>query len=153
MLTTPVDFKYSWHMRAPAARRSVLVFMAGLVWSAVGLVLMIVAAWWLKGRGLEVIPDIVIGVVGGVIVFYFGFSKLAKKNLTRIYEQAPGKDKVCLFAFQNTRSYFIVAIMILMGYTLRHSGLPKIYLSPIYLTIGLGLFLAGGQYFARLRRR
>ena len=140
-------------MKAPAAKRSVLVFLAGLVWSIVGLALIIVAAGWLKGRGMEIIPEIAIGIVGGVIVFYFGFSKLAKKNLARIYEQAPGKDKVCLFAFQNTRSYFIVAIMILMGYTLRHSGLPRICLSPIYLTIGLGLFLAGGQYFARLRHQ
>jgi hypothetical protein len=140
-------------MKAPAARRSVLVFLAGLVWSVVGLVLMIVAAGWLKGRGLDAIPEILIGMVGGIIVFYFGFSKLAKKNLTRIYEQAPGKDKVCLFAFQNRRSYLTVAVMILMGYTLRHSGLPRIYLSPIYLTIGLGLFLAGGQYFERLRHQ
>ena len=140
-------------MKAPAAKRGVLVFMAGLVWSAVGLALMIAAAGWLKGRGFGAIPEILIGMGGGIIIFIFGFSKLAKKNLARIYEQAPGKEKVCLFAFQNTRSYLIVAIMILMGYTLRHSGLPKIYLSPVYLTIGLGLFLAGSQYFARLRHR
>jgi hypothetical protein len=139
-------------MKAPAAKRSVLVLLAGIVWSAVGLVLLLVSFSWLKTSALEILVDVGLGLVGGYIVHRFGFSRLARKNLDRIYQQAPGKDKVCIFAFQNIRSYIMVIFMIALGYTLRHSPLPKVYLFPIYMTIGLALLLSSLLYYSRLRK-
>jgi len=37
--------------------------------------------------------------------------------------------------------------MVSMGIALRHSSLPKQYLSILYNGIGLGLFLSGIRYF------
>jgi len=139
-------------MDTPAANRKVLVFLAGLVWSIVGLGLILAAVNWLSAADSGVVYAVVFGLLIGGMIYYFGFSPLAATNLTRIYSQAPGKDKVCIFAFQNKRSYYIVIIMILMGYTLRHLPISKIYLSPIYLAIGLGLFLASLRYYFRLAR-
>ena len=53
----------------------------------------------------------------------------------------------CLFAFQAWKSYLLVALMILIGFGLRHSALPKPFLAVVYLTIGAALIFAGGQYF------
>ena len=139
-------------MDTPAANRKVLVFLAGMVWSIVGLALITAAVNWLISANGGVVYAVATGIVIGGGIYYFGFSRLAAVNLTRIYTQAPGKDKVCIFAFQNKRSYYIVIIMMLMGYTLRHLPINKIYLSPVYLAIGLGLFLASLHYYRRLAR-
>jgi hypothetical protein len=139
-------------MNAPSAPRPVLVLLAGILWSVVGTVLMAVAVGWLSPITREALPWLVLGLGAGVIIHRWGFSKLAEINLVRIFAQAPGKDRVCVFAFQNTRSYVIIVVMIALGYTLRHLPIPRVYLAPIYLGIGLGLFLSSLKYYARLVR-
>jgi hypothetical protein len=130
-------------MRVPAARREVLVLMAGIVWSAVGLVLIAMAAVWLHAyHGNLRLPVVLVAIVGGVLIYRFGFSKLARMNIDRIYSQAPSKKRVCVFAFQNARSYVMVIIMMSMGYGLRHSPLPK---------IDLALVLSSLHYYNHLR--
>jgi hypothetical protein len=137
-------------MKTPAADRKVLIFLAGLVWSLVGLGLMTAAGYWLVGEEHGLALALGVSIIAGILIYKLGFSKLASRNIVRIMEQAPGKDKVCLFAFQDTRSYFIVVIMMAMGYTLRHLPLPRIYLVPVYMSIGLGLFLSSLRYYSRL---
>ncbi len=137
-------------MNPPSVTRKTLVLIAGITWSLVGAVLMVLATEWLIAGHKWVIPIMIIGIVGGIVVFRFGFSKLVGINLKRIYQQAPGKEKVCLFAFQNTRSYFIALFMMVMGYSLRHSSLPKNYLALVYLVIGLALFLSSLEYYKQL---
>jgi hypothetical protein len=139
-------------MQAPSAPRPVLVLLAGILWSVVGTALMAVAVGWLSPLSHEPMPWLILGVAAGVLIYRFGFSKLADVNLVRIFAQAPGKDRVCVFAFQNTRSYVIIIVMMVLGYTLRHLPIPKVYLAPVYLGIGLGLFLSSLKYYARLFR-
>jgi len=138
-------------MKAPAARRATLVLVAGIVWSLVGLTLVSVAVVWLFSSPRCAVILLLGGAVAGYVIYRLGFSHLARKNLVRIYTQAPQKDKVCVFAFQNIRSYFLVVIMMGLGYGLRHSGIPKTYLAPVYLAIGLGLLLSSLLYYNRLR--
>ena len=145
---------FSYHlsiMNTPAAKREVLILLAGIVWSGVGVGLMIAAVGWLTGSGGRIAITLAVGILAGAAIFHFGFSRLAVRNLNRIYARSPGKDKICVFAFQNIRSYFIVIIMMAMGYTLRHLPIDKILLSPLYMAIGLGLFLSSLRYYQRLR--
>jgi hypothetical protein len=139
-------------VKAPSVDRRVLVLTAGVVWSAVGLVLVLTAILWLISSHKNTTIPITVGVISGVIVYRYGFVKLAKKNIIRVYQQAPGKDKVCMFAFQNARSYVIAAGMLLLGYGLRHLPIPKIYLVPVYSAIGLGLLLSSFEYYHHLSR-
>ena len=139
-------------MKAPAASRKVLVFIAGTVWFVVGMVLMIIAIRWTAPFHGYRLLYLAVGAAGGVIIFMYGFGRLAAANIERIFAQAPGKDKVCLFAFQNTRSYVIIVIMIGMGYTLRHLPISKLYLVPVYFAIGEGMTLSSLSYYRRLRR-
>jgi len=134
-------------MKAPSADRKVLILLAGIVWSLVGIGLMIAASVWVLRASHGMVIAVIVGIVAGIIIFRFGFSKLVQKNITRIYGQSPDKNKICIFAFQNIRSYFLVIVMMLMGYTLRHLPIPKIYLSPVYLSIGLALFMASFKYY------
>jgi len=143
----------SWfrlHMKAPSVDRRVLVLVAGAVWSIVGLLLMWVAILWLISSHQNVLILILVGIIGSAILYRYGFSRVARINLIRIYEQAPGKNKICVFSFQNTRSYLIAGSMMLMGYALRHLPLPKVYLAPLYFAIGLGLLLSSLHYYKHL---
>lgn len=138
-------------MKAPSASRKVLVLLAGIVWSAVGLALIALATGWLISSHRAVTVSLAIGTAVGLAVYRYGFSKLVDVNLVRIYEQAPGKDRICVFAFQNTRSYLIIATMMLTGYALRHLPIAKFYLVPVYLSIGLSLLLSSMHYYVRLK--
>jgi hypothetical protein len=139
-------------MKPPVAKRKVLVLLAGIVWSLVGLGLLIAAGYWTR----PILSQyhylwLAAGIFGGLIIHRFGFSRLVAINIDRIFSQAPGKDKVCLFSFQNTRSYFLVIIMIALGYTLRHLPISKLYIAPIYSAIGFALILSSLVYYRRLR--
>lgn len=138
-------------MQAPAVNRSVLVLLAGAAWSIVGLVLIGVAVNWLVSSGGSIIVPLLIGAAAGFLVYSYGFSRLARTNLIRIAELSPAKSKVCVFAFQAWRSYLIIMVMMLLGFTLRHLPIPRLWLAPVYLAIGLGLVLSSGLYYARLQ--
>lgn len=91
------------------------------------------------------------GVLLASAIFYFGFSKLAKKNIQRITDMAG--DKICLFAFQEWTSYPLVVVMIGMGISLRNFlPIPKPYLAIAYIVIGGGLFLSSLCYYKYLLR-
>jgi energy-coupling factor transporter transmembrane protein EcfT len=138
-------------MRAPSVRRSILILIAGLVWSVVGLVLIIVAARWLWVVDKYAAPALLLGLLAGWFVYVWGFSGLVRKNLERIRQLAPEKDRICVFAFQHWRSYLIVIIMIILGYTLRHLPVDRVWIAPVYLAVGLGLTLASLHYYTHVR--
>jgi hypothetical protein len=77
-------------------------------------------------------------------IHHFGFLKIADKNLNRILLL---KEKQNPFYFMTFKSYLIVLVMVSMGIALRHSAIPKRYLSILYNGIGLALFLSGIRYF------
>jgi hypothetical protein len=127
--------------------RKALLLLGGIIWTAVGLALCAAAVYWLATTGGDRILPLAAGMIAGTFVYYFGFLRLVKKNMIRINELAPGKNKVCLFAFQSWRSYTTIIIMMAMGYFLRHLAVSRLYLVPIYLAIGIGLFLASLHYY------
>jgi hypothetical protein len=84
-------------------------------------------------------------------IFYFGFSKLAKKNIQRITDMAG--YKICIFAFQEWTSYPLIVVMIGLGLSLRILlPIPKPYLAILYIGIGSGLFLSSLYYYKHLLR-
>lgn len=140
-------------IRKPAAKRNTLALVAGIVWSLTGVFLSSIAVSWLMKSALaNQLAAIVGGIAAGWSIYRFKFAHLAGQNIERIYAQSPGSERVCIFAFQNTRSYFLVIIMMTMGYLVRHSGVPKPYLAPFYLAIGTAMLLASLVYFRRLSR-
>ena len=83
------------------------------------------------------------------LIYFFGFSKLAVKNIRRIGLYA--REKVCLFAFQEWKSYPLVAFMVALGIYLRvYSPIPKPALAVLYFGLGGGLFFSSLHYFVHV---
>ena len=128
----------------PSVDKRILVLLAGLMWCGVGIMLVRFAVIWLSPLGIR---GAGIYFAGGFLaampIHHFGFLKIADKNLSRLL---PLTERKCLFSFMTWKSYIIVLVMVSMGIALRHSALPKRYLSILYNGIGLALFLSGIRY-------
>jgi len=144
----PVKGEVSWKKWSPAVSRRCLRLTAGLVWSGTGLALCVAAAIWLSGMDWRrIVMGASAGLALGALIHRYGFSHLAKRNISRI---AGGPDRVCLFAFQAWRSYALIAVMMFLGHLLRHSHIPKLILAVIYSAIGTGLALSSSHYYEKL---
>ena len=83
--------------------------------------------------------------------YFFGFSKVARKNIARI--NALRGSVSAFFAFQRWTSYPLVAFMIFLGIFLRlYSSIPKPLLAILYIGIGGGLFLSSLLYYRQVKR-
>ena len=132
----------------PAVSKSFLLFLAGFMWIAVGLMLTSFATRWLiaYGKSLALLYAAV-GLALSLVIHHYGFLRIVDKNLGRISKM---EGKRCAFSFITWRSYIIVAMMITMGIMLRHSAIPKQYLSILYIGIGMALILSSIRYFRNL---
>ena len=139
-----------WRKLKPAVNRKWLILISGIMWSGVGVFLNTLAFRWLKS--FELLPLVVVilsGLLLGFAIAKFGFGMVAQKNIDRIFVYP---EQVCVFAFQEWRSYILIAVMMTMGIFMRTTGLiPKYILAPMYIGIGTALFLASFRYYKSLR--
>lgn len=130
----------------PKVHKHILILIAGILWSGVGILLIKISSRWyeLLSNNL-LIAVLVSGVVLGIIISYFGFSKLANKNIKRINDYP---DKVCMWAFQKWQSYILIIFMISLGVFMRTTSfVPRPILIVIYIGIGFALFTASFNYY------
>ncbi|MBI5055241.1 MAG: hypothetical protein HZB61_01305 [Nitrospirae bacterium] len=129
----------------PTVDKRVLIVLAGIIWSIVGIMLCRLAVRWLSETTMQ--NAVWLGSAGfilSLIIHHFMFLKLLYKNIDRILSK---EDKVCVFAFQSWKSYLIILFMIFMGLILRHSPIPKPYLSIIYIGFGGAMVLSSLVYY------
>jgi hypothetical protein len=133
----------------PRVSKPVLKFLAGFLWLGTGVMLSVMGLKWvLDSASQHALYFGLGGLAASLPIHYLGFSKIVARNLDRIN----GIDgKYCLFGFMSWKSYLIIAIMMTMGITLRHSAIPKEYLSVIYIGIGTALVLSSLRYFREIR--
>jgi hypothetical protein len=128
----------------PAVNKSALIFLSFFVWVAVGALLLVFAYSWLKAAQVNrSLLFVAVGIGAALLIHHFGFLKIVDKNLGRIL---PMEGKKCVFSFMTWKSYIMVAVMMTMGILLRHSAIPKTYLSILYIGIGLALILSSVRY-------
>jgi hypothetical protein len=134
----------------PAVSKYWLMALGGIMWSGVGIMLCRLAIIWLRPVPRTWAWSLgSLGFIGAIVVYRFGFSKIALKNITRVCLLP---DATCIFAFQAWRSYLIIVIMVALGLTLRHSPMPKRFLAVIYETIGGALFFSSFHFYGRVWR-
>jgi len=133
----------------PRVSKRVLIFISGILWSGVGLFLIRVASLWFPLLSTsELIFAIIVGLILGISIAYFGFSKIANENIERISQYG---EKVCVWAFQKWTSYFLIAFMMSLGILMRNTPfIPKYILSIIYIGIGLALLISSLRYYQNL---
>ncbi len=136
----------------PGASKRWLYILAGLMWMAVGILLIRFAYQWLVPTGVDNSSWFLFGGIGlACMIYHWGFSRLANKNIFRI--ESLRVNTPCIFAFQLWTSYPLVIVMISMGIYLRKfSTFPKVYLASLYIGIGGSLFLASLHYFIKILR-
>jgi len=120
------------------------------MWIWVGLYLISLTVDWISPE-INLISFLIIfaGIILASAIYFFGFSKVAIKNIKRI--DLIVSERPCIFAFQEWKSYPLVAVMISMGIYLRkYSLFPKSLLAIMYIGIGGGLFLSGFKYFQKI---
>ena len=130
----------------PHVEKKWLLLISGFMWSAVGVFLNSLTWRWLEMYDTQTaIVAHISGIALGITISLFGFSKIAGKNVNRIYALP---EKVSVFAFQEGRSYLLIAFMMSLGIFIRRSGLiPKNLLAPMYIGIGFALFLTSFLYY------
>ena len=133
----------------PKVHKNILTLISGILWTAVGIFLIKIASrWFILLSQNELIISVIIGILLGTAISYFGFSKLAEKNINRINLY---KENVCIWAFQRWQTYFLIIFMISLGIFMRKASfIPKFILTPMYIGIGFALFSASFKYYIYL---
>jgi len=90
---------------------------------------------------------IAVSIIGALYIYKFGFSNIAHKNILRLQQK---RERICIFAFMEWKSYLIMVIMMGMGIILRTLIGPNQYLGVMYNAIGGGILLSGLIYFTPL---
>jgi hypothetical protein len=128
----------------PGVPKSVLLLLAGVLWFGTGIMLDVLAYHWLQAEiPSNILMSSASGFVCALVIHHFGFLRIVDRNLDRIL---PMEGRRCVFSFMPWKSYFIILIMIFLGLLLRHSPIPKLYLSVLYIGIGTALILSSIRY-------
>lgn len=132
----------------PGVPKSALLLIAGTIWIGVGIMLDGLSYSWLRTETtIHVLLAVVFGFVCALVVHHFGFLRIVDRNLARIL---PMEGKRCIFSFMPWKSYILIVIMVMLGFLLRHSPIPKIYLAVLYIGIGTALILSSVRYLRYL---
>jgi hypothetical protein len=125
-----------------------LFAIAGVVWMAVGVLLLGYAVTWLAPVSVSLEIELGIAGLGVAAVFaLFVFRGIVRKNIARI---EGGPARASAFAFQGWKSYLVTVLMIVTGVVLKRSAIPKPDLAVVYLGVGLGLMITSGLYHRHL---
>jgi hypothetical protein len=134
----------------PAVERRWLFVISGVLWTAVGAMLMVYAFVWLAPVALHLeIALAAAGLTLAAVAARFLFRGIVRKNIDRI-EQGP--ERASIFTFQPWKSYLVMFGMMGLGYVVRNSGVPRPPLAVVYAAIGGALMLASGLYHRRAYR-
>jgi hypothetical protein len=132
----------------PGVPKGGLLLTAGIMWMGIGVMLDVLSYGWLKSERTDyAVWAAVIGFLCALVIHHFGFLRVVDKNLARIL---PMEGKRCIFSFMPLKSYVLIVVMMLMGFLLRHSAIPKLYLSVLYMGIGTALILSSVRYLRYL---
>lgn len=120
----------------PGASVSANLLVAALMWSFIGLYLMVrgyllLEAWVWLFVGL--------GVVLGALKAFWFIERAARKNIARIVARPDG---MCIGGVYSWRMWGLVVCMMLGGRLLRNSSVPPQLISVIYVAVGWALLWA-----------
>ncbi len=139
-------------IKKPAVHKHSLLIISGVIWSGVGILLVRIAFRWIPDfTPQEKLLVLGGGILLGLAIAFFGFSIVVRKNIRRIFGY---RDAVCVFAFQEWKSYVLIVVMMSMGIFLRNTTLiPRQWVSPVYVAIGLAMFLDSYLYYKAFFRK
>ncbi len=139
------------HSHKPAFSAKGHLLAAALMWSGAGLILFIIAGYYLiplAGNWIQVSLIIITAVIVGFLKGRFVLGKMALKNVRRILSWK-GEAR-CIGGFQPLRSWVLIIAMIFLGRMLRTSPLPRAIVSWVYIAVGTALFTGSRRFWTSL---
>ena len=113
------------------------LFLAALIWSVVGFVLLTSGFVFISVKGHYWYAGV--GIILGTAKTFFILDRVARKNIKRIREF---DDGVCIGSVYSWKTWVLVAAMIILGRFLRTTVLPGEVVGLIYTAVGWALMLA-----------
>ncbi len=132
----------------PKARVLTHLLVAALVWSLVGLMLIVRGSIYaVRPYGwiglLYCLPALILGLAKAKWIL----DKTAHKIINRIESRG---DHKCIGGFISIKNYFLIMAMVFLGITLRTSGwFPPWVVSTVYVAIGAGLMFSSRLMWER----
>ena len=132
---------HSWlHSLKPAAPARWHLFLAAVMWSSVGGLLLYFGGRWLSEKTGPVLWMLFGGaIVAGVLKSVLVLEGTASRTIERIRARGDGR---CIGGFLSVRSWAFVVLMMGLGRALRASATPRTILGFVYVAVGLALLLA-----------
>ena len=123
----------------PAASPWWHLLLASMMWSAVGLALLVFGARWLvQAEVPHVMPLIAAAVVAGVAKSRLMLDRVARRLVERILTRGEGR---CIGGFLSLRSWLLVAVMAGGGGLLRSGLWSRTVVGLVYVAVGTALVL------------
>ncbi len=121
----------------PGVLKSTHLFLAAILWSVIGLSLMVRGGLWLISGNFSNI--LIAAVILGSIKSFFILDKSAKKSIERIHLLADGS---CLGAVYSWKTWMLVVFMMSGGFIARKIGINPAVLGFVYFAVGWSLFFS-----------
>ena len=143
-MTTLLRFK-------PGVSKRTLLFVAGSFWTIGGGILLFRGISHLIEFQDHLTLRFILGGLGGIAFYLLVFSRIKKKHTRRIITLK--LENPCVFSFFDFRSYFMMALMITGGITLRKMELiDPLSLYTFFITMSIPLLLSAfGFYYYGFR--
>ncbi len=117
--------------------------IAGLVWLIAGINVTGIGVHAYQLGNLSFINMVMSLVIFGLF-FYLAFLKLTTKHTARVEAYDELRERTCVFAFFDAKSYVMMVVMMALGISLRVFGvLPERAVAVFYTGLGSALMLAG----------
>jgi hypothetical protein len=130
----------------PSVSVKTRIFLAALLWSCIGLMLMWRGGHAVVGTGREWL--LLISLLVGSFKSWAVLDRVAIKNMTRIFDKG---EYSCLGGIYSWKTWLLVVAMIVFGRLLRASSLQVWLVGLIYVTVGWSLFWSSRKVWLRLR--
>ena len=125
------------HKVKPGASRTVHLFVAALLWTVIGLVLMIRGWGWIGPGAARLL--VVLALALGTVKSLFILDKSANRCMRRIRDF---DDNTCLGAVYSWKTWLLVLLMMTFGITMRTITDPGRIIGTLYVAIGWALLFS-----------
>ncbi len=136
----------------PDVSKSVHLFAAPFIWSAVGIMLIVRGLSWI-GFSLTCWLLFIAFLVGTMKSFII-LDRSAKKTLKRIMTL---NEKSCIGAVYPWKTWLLVILMMASGIALRSMTEPGLFLGTVYVAVGWGLLFSSRHgwkgWLQRIRKK
>lgn len=132
-------------------KKKTLYIIAGSLWLAVGIMLLIFAWRWLRAyEGIYTWIFVSAGLALALVKYFLVFSRMADHNFARIEKM---EDRAPVYKLYTAGTYILIFVMMALGILARKTSFPRACLASIDIAIGFGLLFGALRFFIRLKNR